>query len=131
MLGKEEPKSSGNKKQDSEAKESQSSSADEATDSPLPSQRPRKKSLISIFTRSSKRNSIGNTNGATTNDQSDTDSIGARRSSAVGTDKPNMSRRASNISIISDVGSKVGRRMSQAISEVDWKEVNTCMQQTF
>lgn len=131
MLGKQDPKSSKDKKQELEAKESPVSTADEADRPPSSAKKPRKKSLIAMFTKLSKRNSLTPANDATNDNQSDTDSIGAGRSSNIGIDKPNMNRRASNISIISDVGNKVGRRMSQAISEVDWKEVNTCMQQTF
>lgn len=44
-------------------------------------------------------------------------------------------RRGSSMSIISQMSSKVGRRLSrrlsEAVTEVDWKEVNKCIQSSF
>lgn len=135
MLGKRDSKTSDEKQY--EAKSSSDNAAGSGADptaigtnEPSPSAiKPRKKSLIGMFVKTSKKNSLTPANDATNDDHSsDTDSIGPSKTTSASRD---LSRRASNISIISDVGNKVGRRMSQAISEVDWKEVNTCMQQTF
>lgn len=89
------------------------------------------KSDVQAASTSDRQQQQPQTKSKSQNVDEEADSVGDEVISAKANASRRGSRRLSSLSNISEAGAKVGRRLSQAIAEVDWKEINSEMQRTF